>query len=382
MKCDGCTTNGRGKEKHRFSYNISYFRDAPKSNCIVTTRIPKEWGRYCFHRCLSVHINGWGGTPIRPTEGYPHPADRGVPTTVGQMRLANKGGGGTTIWLMGGRGTPIWPKGGVPPSGWWGYPHWDWMGYKGNWQGWLDKWGAPIWLMGGSTPIWPMGGGRGIPLSDPRGVPPSGWWGYPHWDWMGYKGGWQGWLTSEVPPSGWWGGSTPIWLMRSYPHWDWTRYPPLRLNGGTPHPSGLDAGNPPPHQETDQQSEHLLCSGRYASCVHAGGLSCLWYRQKSIVAHNWIVYLHLFVAVFFQLDSCKDFNERRKIRAAIRELGSKPPDGKPKEQRIGRVSLTDDYVSAKDRRNRFSGKFQTCTESGLQRVKDAKGHWLWANNCC
>ena len=29
-----------------------------------------------------------------------------------------------------------------------------------------------------------------------------------------------------------------------------------------------------PHQETDQHSEHLLRGGRYASCVHAGGLSC------------------------------------------------------------------------------------------------------------
>ena len=30
-------------------------------------------------------------------------------------------------------------------------------------------------------------------------------------------------------------------------------------------------GTPPP---TDQHSEHLLRGGRYASCVHAGGLSC------------------------------------------------------------------------------------------------------------
>ena len=30
----------------------------------------------------------------------------------------------------------------------------------------------------------------------------------------------------------------------------------------------------PPCQETDQHSKHLLCGGRYASCVHAGGLSC------------------------------------------------------------------------------------------------------------
>ena len=29
-----------------------------------------------------------------------------------------------------------------------------------------------------------------------------------------------------------------------------------------------------PNQETEQHSEHFLCGGRYASCVHAGGLSC------------------------------------------------------------------------------------------------------------
>ena len=30
----------------------------------------------------------------------------------------------------------------------------------------------------------------------------------------------------------------------------------------------------PPHY-TEQHSKHLLCSGRCASCIHAGGLSCL-----------------------------------------------------------------------------------------------------------
>ena len=30
-----------------------------------------------------------------------------------------------------------------------------------------------------------------------------------------------------------------------------------------------------PCWETEQHSEHLLCSGQYASCVHTGGLSCL-----------------------------------------------------------------------------------------------------------
>ena len=41
-------------------------------------------------------------------------------------------------------------------------------------------------------------------------------------------------------------------------------------DGGTPGP-GLR--NPPPFRK-GQQSEYLLHGGGYASCVHAGGLSC------------------------------------------------------------------------------------------------------------
>ena len=41
--------------------------------------------------------------------------------------------------------------------------------------------------------------------------------------------------------------------------------PLLKLDGGTA---------PPPRQETDQHSEDLLRGGQYASCIHAGGLSC------------------------------------------------------------------------------------------------------------
>ena len=39
------------------------------SATIFTARIPKEWGRYCFHRCLSVKIAGRGGLPSRMTGG-------------------------------------------------------------------------------------------------------------------------------------------------------------------------------------------------------------------------------------------------------------------------------------------------------------------------
>ena len=85
------------------------------SKWLVTARIPKEWGRYRFHRCLSVHISGVG-TPIRLT-------------------------GGTLIWLMG------------------GYPHLK----RGGGLGWTG-WGYP-------PP--PVGTGQGNSIRDQKGGTPS-----------------------------------------------------------------------------------------------------------------------------------------------------------------------------------------------------------------
>ena len=58
----------------------------------------KYEGRYCFHRCLSVHISGGG---------YPHPADGG-----GYPHLAE----GVPHLADGGKGTPIQLTKRVPPS--------------------------------------------------------------------------------------------------------------------------------------------------------------------------------------------------------------------------------------------------------------------------
>ena len=65
------------------------------------------------------------------------------------------------------------------------------------------------------------------------------------WDWMGYPlAGLDG-----IPPVGTgWG----------YPHWNWMGYPSSQDWMGIP------------HQETEQQSKHLLCGRWYFSCVHAG----------------------------------------------------------------------------------------------------------------
>ena len=39
---------------------------------------------------------------------------------------------------------------------------------------------------------------------------------------------------------------------------------------------------PPPVRRQKQHSEHLLLSGRYASCFHAGGLTCIIYKTGNL----------------------------------------------------------------------------------------------------
>ena len=60
------------------------------------------------------------------------------------------------------------------------------------------------------------------------------------------------------------------------PSQDRTRVPPW-LGLGYPSPA------PPPKKKTEQQSEHLLRGRQYASCVHAGGLSCWWLVRATYV---------------------------------------------------------------------------------------------------
>ena len=49
------------------SRHTTYVDSNYAAHCLVTAHIPKELGRYCFHRCLSVHISGEGV--------YHHPAE-------------------------------------------------------------------------------------------------------------------------------------------------------------------------------------------------------------------------------------------------------------------------------------------------------------------
>ena len=119
-----------------------------------------------------------------------------------------------------------------------GYPHLAKLG------------GIPIQLTGG-YPIWPMGGGTPIQLT----------WGYPI-------------LLTGVTPS--------IWMMGVVTPSSWQWVPPLELDCSTPHRTWM--GYPPPHQETEQQSKHLLRSRWYASCVHAGGISCVRSKNTNYLA--------------------------------------------------------------------------------------------------
>ena len=106
----------------------------------------------------------------------------------------------------------------------------------------------------GGYPIPGPGGGYPHPRSG-WGIPHSrsGWGGYP----LPCPGG-----EGVLHPAD--GGSTPsqIWIEVPHPRSRWG-YPPIQDW----------MGYPPQGQETEQHSEHLVY-GRYASCVHTGGLSC------------------------------------------------------------------------------------------------------------
>ena len=114
---------------------------------------------------------------------------------------------------------------------------------------------SQVW-MGGTPSNWRVGGeglyplprsGQGGYLSQLMGVTPSQVWRVPHW--RGYPA-WKG-----VPAS--------------------RGYPPAR---GTPQQGVPPGGGTPLAGATslpEQHSMYLLRGGRCASCVHAGGLSCL-----------------------------------------------------------------------------------------------------------
>ena len=144
---------------------------------------------------------------------------------------------------------------------------------------------SQVWMVGGGTPARSLCGG-GIPAR-------SGWWGVP---WPGLDGGrypGQVLVVGGTPTrSGWWGypGYPPLamsgWWGRFLgypPYHDWMGHPPTMTGWGTllPWLNGVPPtmmGYPHPHQH----NKHFFRGGQYASCVHAGGLSCFHavFRKK------------------------------------------------------------------------------------------------------
>ena len=137
----------------------------------------------------------------------------------------------------------------------------------------LRAWGYPILGLAGGVPH--PRSGWGVP--HPRSV----WGGYPipgldrGYSIRGLAGGYP---IPGTPHT--WDGVPPPRLGMRYPPGPGMGYPP-DLGWGTPKPD-LGWGTPPDLRGypptwdgvPPQHSEYLLRGGRYASCVHAGGLSC------------------------------------------------------------------------------------------------------------
>ena len=170
-------------------------------------------------------------------------------------------------------------------------------GYDTPSQDWM---GCP--LQPGLDTIPPARTGRGAPsrqdwIRYPQpgmdGVPPppsQDWMEYPlrsglaglprGQDWIGTPLARTG-LGSLLVRTGWSTSSGQDWLGTFRPRHYSIEYPPGRTEWGTPRPLPGQHRVPPgrtgwdiPHPETEQQSKYLLRCGRFASCVHAGRLSC------------------------------------------------------------------------------------------------------------
>ena len=174
-----------------------------------------------------------------------------------------------------GEGGSRYPPGGVPGSG---TPP---GGYPGQ---------EPPW--GGTRVRYPPGGvvpGSGTPLGGvPGSGPPSGVPGPP-------RGG----TRVRYPPGGYPGQVPPLggYLVGGTR----VRYPP----GGVP-----GSGTPPGGTRVGQQKEYSLHGGRYASCVHAGGLSCIFFyfckiKLMKLINLGSLFYLQFNCGYRFELSETK-----------------------------------------------------------------------------
>ena len=183
--------------------------------------------KLCFHRCLSVHTYGGGGTPSQVRTGrYP------IPRSGWWYPISRSGqrGGYHFQGLDGEWGTTIFGK--QDPRSGWVVPHYrsgqgDTPGYPLSRSSFRSGWGIGY---PGVPPVQVTFHVRmGEGTSNPGQV-------------QGQDGGRSGPRSGQVPT-----------------FQDWTEWGPPPL----------------PHQETEQHKEHLLRGRRYASWVHTGGLSCV-----------------------------------------------------------------------------------------------------------
>ena len=122
-----------------------------------------------------------------------------------------------------------------------------------------------------------MGQPRGVPCQvQPWGYPARSSQGVP---WPGGYPGWGGTLAGGVPWLGGYPGQGGT-LAGGYPCWGGT------LAGGVPWLGGYPGGG---GTQLGQHREYLLHGGQYASCVHAGGLSCSFSSFVKCVVENGLI---------------------------------------------------------------------------------------------
>ena len=129
-------------------------------------------------------------------------------------------------------------------------------------QGYPSDWSqVPSSVLGSFTGLWSQVLSQGIPVP---GV------GFPQYQVRrGYPS------PRQEVPSLRWGYSSP---RQGYPSprqgYLCLGYPLVRTGLGYPPGQDRTWVPPSPSPKTEQQSEYLLCSWQYATCVHAGGFSC------------------------------------------------------------------------------------------------------------
>ena len=216
---------------------LQLFRGAPILPATFAYLLPPAYygGKVIVSLCLSVHT--WGGVPIS------HNALQHFPE-------CHEAAGGGGVWVPPGgvtqSGTPPGRVPGQVPGG--GVPS---QVPRGGYLVRYPPTGYPVRYPPGGVRVPPTPGGvpsqvppwgEGVPGQVPRGVSRYPPWGVPS---QVHPGG----VPGQVPPRG--SGYPPGWGVPG-------QVPP-RGGGGT---------------RSGQQKEYSLHGGRYASCVHAGGLSC------------------------------------------------------------------------------------------------------------